>query len=335
MASWENWITRRAFLGAAAGSVAATTPAFAQGAAPNWPDRPVRIIVPWPPGGSTDVLARIYAERLAGRSSASPSWSRTAPAPAATSASTRSPRRRRTATRSAPLRCGTSSINQYPLPRACPSTPTATSPRSRSTWELPNVAVVPTQHVPARTLAEFIAWAKAKRGGITYGSPGRRHHAAPLGRAARRARRLRGRPRAVPRRGADHPGDALGRRRLRARQPRQLRPVIQEGRMRALAVTSPTAGRPCRTCRPWRRPGCPTSWSPPGPRWSSRKRRHVRSSISFRRPCAKSRPSLRSSSASRSPARNPSGSPPEEVRRSLKERPMWQEMVKVSGARLE
>jgi len=37
------------------------TPAFAQ----IWPSRPLRIIVPFPPGGSTDVLARRLAERLA------------------------------------------------------------------------------------------------------------------------------------------------------------------------------------------------------------------------------------------------------------------------------
>ena len=30
-------------------------------------------------------------------------------------------------------------------------------------WDLPNVAVVPAQHVPARTLAEFIAWARPGR----------------------------------------------------------------------------------------------------------------------------------------------------------------------------
>src|SRR6185503_989291 len=38
--------------------------------------------------------------------------------------------------------------------------------------ELPNVAVVATQHVPAKTLQEFIAWAKARPNGITIGSPG-------------------------------------------------------------------------------------------------------------------------------------------------------------------
>jgi tripartite-type tricarboxylate transporter receptor subunit TctC len=40
------------------------------------------------------------------------------------------------------------------------------------TYELPNVAVVATQHVPAKTLQEFIAWAKARPNGISIGSPG-------------------------------------------------------------------------------------------------------------------------------------------------------------------
>jgi tripartite-type tricarboxylate transporter receptor subunit TctC len=39
------------------------------------------------------------------------------------------------------------------------------------TWELPNVFVVASDHVPAKTLSEFIAWAK-QRGKISYGSPG-------------------------------------------------------------------------------------------------------------------------------------------------------------------
>jgi tripartite-type tricarboxylate transporter receptor subunit TctC len=38
--------------------------AWAQASAPAWPARPIRLIVPLPPGGSYDYLARIVAERL-------------------------------------------------------------------------------------------------------------------------------------------------------------------------------------------------------------------------------------------------------------------------------
>ena len=57
-------ISRRSML-RAAGTLAAVcaTPAWAQRVA-VWPDRPVRLIVPYPAGGSTDVLFRILAERL-------------------------------------------------------------------------------------------------------------------------------------------------------------------------------------------------------------------------------------------------------------------------------
>ena len=37
------------------------TPASAQ----NWPDRPVRLVAPYPPGGQTDLVSRFLAERLA------------------------------------------------------------------------------------------------------------------------------------------------------------------------------------------------------------------------------------------------------------------------------
>ena len=32
-----------------------------------WPERPIRIIIPWPPGGSTDIVGRILAADLTAR----------------------------------------------------------------------------------------------------------------------------------------------------------------------------------------------------------------------------------------------------------------------------
>jgi tripartite-type tricarboxylate transporter receptor subunit TctC len=56
---------RRGLLGAALAAAAlggVARPALAQGAA--WPARPVRLIVAYPAGGSTDIVARLLAERL-------------------------------------------------------------------------------------------------------------------------------------------------------------------------------------------------------------------------------------------------------------------------------
>src|SRR3954467_2875693 len=51
-------LTRRALI-AAVGTLA-TSPALAQ----DYPAKPVRIIVPYPPGGATDVLGRLLAPRI-------------------------------------------------------------------------------------------------------------------------------------------------------------------------------------------------------------------------------------------------------------------------------
>ncbi len=45
-------------------ALAAALPA-AQAQTGKWPDKPVRVIVPFPPGGTTDVVARTFAPRLA------------------------------------------------------------------------------------------------------------------------------------------------------------------------------------------------------------------------------------------------------------------------------
>jgi tripartite-type tricarboxylate transporter receptor subunit TctC len=52
-------IGRRTILGAAGASVLAA-PALAQ----TYPNKPIRMIVPYPPGGGTDAMGRMMAERL-------------------------------------------------------------------------------------------------------------------------------------------------------------------------------------------------------------------------------------------------------------------------------
>jgi tripartite-type tricarboxylate transporter receptor subunit TctC len=136
----------------------------------NWPDHPVRVIVPYPAGGSTDVLFRIIAERLKDKLGQSfvvenkPGASgnigidqvaKGAPDGYTIGGAT----------------VGHFSINQFLIAKM-PYDAEKDLVSPSLVYELPNVAVVAAQHVPAKTLAEFVTWAKARPNGISIGSPG-------------------------------------------------------------------------------------------------------------------------------------------------------------------
>lgn len=162
-------ISRRAALGLLPGLAALPAlPALAQ-TAPRWPDRPVTIIVPWAPGGSTDILARIVAEHLRAaigqpvlvenRSGASGNIGSAAVARANPDGYT--------------LLFG--SMSTHAMNDALFTTMPfhgvdAFAPVALLAYVTNTMVIHPS--VPARNVAEFIAYAKANPGKITYASAG-------------------------------------------------------------------------------------------------------------------------------------------------------------------
>jgi len=151
---------------AAAGAFAAMG---ARGADSRWPDHPVRIIVPYPPGGSTDVLSRILAERMK-EIFGQPFVIENRPGAGGNigiAAVTGSPPDGYTI---GAATIGHFAINQY-LYSKMPYDAERDMVPASLTWELPNVFVVAAEHCPAKSVSEFISWAK-QRGRVSYGSPG-------------------------------------------------------------------------------------------------------------------------------------------------------------------
>src|SRR3954466_1155305 len=57
-------LNRRRFVGLAAAAIAAPSIRASHAAAAEWPAKPVRVVVPFTPGGSTDTTARLVGNRL-------------------------------------------------------------------------------------------------------------------------------------------------------------------------------------------------------------------------------------------------------------------------------
>jgi tripartite-type tricarboxylate transporter receptor subunit TctC len=154
--------TRRAL---AAGLTILAAPAFAQA----WPARPVRIIVPFPPGGSTDVLARRLAERL------SPAFGQTVlvenrPGAGGTTGADYVAKSPPDGTTLLMGVTGSNAIAQSLYPSLPYDTVRSFSPVSRVV-SAPLVLVV-TNAMPVTDMAGYIAAAKAAPNTITHATPG-------------------------------------------------------------------------------------------------------------------------------------------------------------------
>jgi tripartite-type tricarboxylate transporter receptor subunit TctC len=149
------------------GVVLAPGPAGAQ-APDSWPSRPIRFILPFPPGGGTDILGRLIAERLTANLGQPVVTENRGGAGGNVGAEA--------AAKSAP--------DGYTIVLVAPSLTISPSLYSKLNYDpvkdfapvslvatVPNVMVT-NPAVPANTLAEFIRLAKSKPGEMNFGSGG-------------------------------------------------------------------------------------------------------------------------------------------------------------------
>lgn len=222
--------TRRALL--AAGGAMLAAPALAQA---NWPDKPIRFIVPFAPGGTTDILGRVLAPRLTQGLGVSVVVENRGGAGGTVGHEVvvRSPPDGNTIMLG---HIGTLGVNPSLYPRLSFDPIGGVAPVSMVAL-VPNILVVHPS-VPARNLQELIALARAKPGELTYGSAGNGSAAhiaaAALGHAAGVEFTH------VPYRGSGPMANDLiaGQINFTMTGGTVVMPLVRDGRLRALGVSS-------------------------------------------------------------------------------------------------
>jgi tripartite-type tricarboxylate transporter receptor subunit TctC len=138
-------------------------------AAQAWPTKPIRMVVTFPPGGSSDVVARVVAPLLAEKLGQPIVVDNKAGAGATIGAAE--------VARAAPdgytlMLSNTAPISLSPfMLDPMPYDPVKSFTHVAYIGSVPNVFVVHPD-VPAKTVPEFVAWAKQQKGSIPYGSGG-------------------------------------------------------------------------------------------------------------------------------------------------------------------
>lgn len=139
-------------------------PAFAQA---NYPDRPIRLIVPFSPGGVVDVIARLWVEEMRGLGTFV--VENQGGAGGVTGANNVAKAEGDGYTM---LLGNTSTQVVNPLVMHNPPYDPAKAFKTVAIIANSAVAIAVNPTIPAKTLPEFVAYLKANKGKVSYGSPG-------------------------------------------------------------------------------------------------------------------------------------------------------------------